>query len=83
MQRSNISERQQFSLCSPASASVPSLTGRSSGHQHRHGFAIFMACVGALRTFGAPVPLTLGVRPSIFGTAVGQGFIHVMPRKHQ
>ena len=22
-----------------------------------------MACVGTLRTFGAPVPLTLGVRP--------------------
>jgi hypothetical protein len=31
-----------------------------------HGFAIFMAFVGALRTCGAPVPLTwvLGFRPS-------------------
>ena len=28
-----------------------------------HAFGIFMACVGALRTFGAPAPLTLGVRP--------------------
>ena len=27
-----------------------------------HGFAILMAIVGALRTFGAPAPLTLGVR---------------------
>ena len=29
-----------------------------------HAFGIFMACVGALRTFGAPAPLTLRVRPS-------------------
>ena len=27
-----------------------------------HGFAIFMASVGALRTFGAPAPLTLGYK---------------------
>ena len=29
-----------------------------------HAFGIFMACVGALRTFGAPAPLTLVVRPT-------------------
>ena len=29
-----------------------------------HGFAIFMAYVGALRTCGAPAPLTLVVRPA-------------------
>ena len=27
-----------------------------------HAFGILMAHVGALRTFGAPAPLTLGVR---------------------
>ena len=28
-----------------------------------HAFGILMAHVGTLRTFGAPAPLTLGVRP--------------------
>ena len=33
-----------------------------------------MACVGALRTFGAPVPLTLGVRPSCLKPCVPPSF---------
>ena len=33
-----------------------------------------MACVGALRTFGAPAPLTLGVRPSCLKPCVSPSF---------
>ncbi len=33
-----------------------------------------MACVGALRTFGAPAPLTLVVRPSCLKPCVGPSF---------
>lgn len=39
-----------------ADAQVPATKG--------HAFGILMACVGALRTCGAPAPLTLVVNPT-------------------
>jgi hypothetical protein len=38
-----------------------SLTVGQADAKKGHAFGILMALVGALRTFGAPAPLTLGV----------------------
>ena len=42
-------------------ASFTNQTGGQADANKGHAFGILMACVAALRTFGDPTPLTLGV----------------------
>lgn len=52
------------------------LNGRSSGANTGHTFGILMACVGALHTFGAPAPLTLGYKGlPTFASSIQHGSI--------